>query len=226
MLDGKGRFNEAIQQFQEAIRLSPHPAPAHNNLASIFLRQGRYDEAIGQLRTAVRLQPDYECFLNLGQALAEAADARQDTNELAEAVSNFQQALQLRPQSSQAQEGLGKAWTRLGFLCARQNNMPGAEQAFGELMRLQPNNADACCWLGNTLAMQNKPAEAVALFLKALQLNPGDDRAEFNLARALSSQGKRQEAAEHCRKALKINPNFVDAQNALRALESPAGRNP
>jgi tetratricopeptide (TPR) repeat protein len=241
------RTNEAISNLTAALKLYPDYDVAHNNLASILLAQKRYDEAIAHLRAALRVHPQYISFFNLANALLVAGEARHDTNALAEAVWDFQQALQLNPGSSQAHQNLaiafhaqGRAdlalaqfeeaarldsnqpttWTDLGVACANQNRMAEAEQAFRELLRLQPDNAEGCCMLASVLAARNKITEAIPYFVKSLKLNPADFKTESNFARTLALQGKRDEAVEHYRRALRINPACVEAQEGLRALQS------
>jgi tetratricopeptide (TPR) repeat protein len=238
---------EAISNLTVAIQEEPNYADAHNNLGGIFLEQKRYDEAIQQYRDAARILPGYLFYFNLANALADAASARHDTNEFAEAVQTYRQALQLNPGSSDAHHNLGMTWqaqgragealaefeeavrldpnrvdtwTQLGFLYATQNKMPEAEKAFRELVRLQPGNANAYGWLGNALAEQNKLADAIPLYVSALKLKPDDCQTEFNLGLTLSRLGKPNEAAEHYRQALRINPNYAEAQVALRQLQN------
>ena len=243
----ENRTNEAIANFTAAVEEEPNYADAHNNLGGIFLDEKRYDEAIQHYRTAARVNAGYLFYFNLANALADAASARHDTNEFAEAVQIYQQALQLNPNSSDAHHNLaltwqaqGRAsqavaefeqsarldpnradtWMPLGFLYAMQNKMPGAERAFRELVRLQPNNADAFGWLANALAEQSKLADAIPFYSNALKLNPADCKNEFNLGLTYSRLGKRDEAAEHYRQALRINPNYREAQIALRQLQN------
>ena len=45
-LDKKGQIDEAIRQFQEALRLKPDYADAHNNLGIALGQKGQTDEAI------------------------------------------------------------------------------------------------------------------------------------------------------------------------------------
>jgi protein O-mannosyl-transferase len=241
----ENRTNEAISNLTAAIEGEPNYAEAHNNLGGIFLEEKRYDEALQEYRTAVRVNPDFLYYFNLGNALADAASARRDTNGFAEAVQTYEHALQLNPGSSdahhnlaltwQAQGRVGEAaaefeqavrldsnrvdtWTQLGLLYASHNRMPEAEKDFRELIRLQPNNAEAYGWLANALAEQTKLADAVPFYLTALRLKPADCQTEFNLGLTLSRQGKRDEAAEHYRQALRINPNYAEAQTALHQV--------
>jgi protein O-mannosyl-transferase len=52
-------MDEAISQYQQAIRLTPDNVDAHYNLGMAFYQQGRTDEAIRQFQAALRLKPDY-----------------------------------------------------------------------------------------------------------------------------------------------------------------------
>ena len=52
-------MDDAIRQYQEALRLQPDDAKAHNNLGIAFYQQRRTGEAIRQFQEALRLKPDY-----------------------------------------------------------------------------------------------------------------------------------------------------------------------
>ena len=64
------KLDEAIKEYQEALRLKPEDAQAHNNLGNALAEQGKLDEAIGHYREALRLNADNpEAHFNLGLAL-------------------------------------------------------------------------------------------------------------------------------------------------------------
>ena len=63
------RTEEAIRQYQEALRLKRDDAEAHNNFGAALEQKGQIDEAIGEYREAPQLQPDYaDVQNNLGLA--------------------------------------------------------------------------------------------------------------------------------------------------------------
>ena len=79
-LEDQGQLAEAVMQYQEALRLKPDYAEAHNNLGNALREQGQLAEAVTHYQEALRLKPDYaEAHNNLGNALREQG-------QLAEAV--------------------------------------------------------------------------------------------------------------------------------------------
>jgi tetratricopeptide (TPR) repeat protein len=66
-----GRVSEAIGEYQEALRIAPDYAKAHNNLGAALARMDRTSEAIDQYRQALRIYPSSaDAHNNLGAALA------------------------------------------------------------------------------------------------------------------------------------------------------------
>jgi tetratricopeptide (TPR) repeat protein len=245
----QGRTNEAIANYEVAIQEEPNYADAHNNLGGILLDQRRYDEALRHYRAAVGTNPEFIHYFNLANALADAASARRDTNEFAQAVAAYQEALRLNPNAAEARHNLGltwqaqgsnsqaiaefaeaarldpgrlDSWRSLAMCCAMQNRMPEAEAAFRQVVRLRPDDGSAYGNLGNALAAQNKLDESISFYLTALKLNPDDYQTEFNLALTYSRQGRRAEAEAHYRQALRINPNYSEAKRGLGQLQTGA----
>ncbi len=56
-LDAQGRVAEAIQHYEEALRLRPSDAKAHKNLGVTLYQQGRFDEAAAHFEVALRIDP-------------------------------------------------------------------------------------------------------------------------------------------------------------------------
>jgi len=54
-----GRTSEAIDQYEEALRINPNYAEAHNNLGALLGQIGRISEAIEQVKAALRIKPNF-----------------------------------------------------------------------------------------------------------------------------------------------------------------------
>ncbi len=63
----QGEYQEAINHYNEALRINPNFAEAHNNLGNVFLKQVKYQEAIKQYNEVLRINPNIaEVRYNLG----------------------------------------------------------------------------------------------------------------------------------------------------------------
>ena len=87
----RGRLQEAIEHYQQALQLNPDYIEAHDDLGIRFPQIGRLQEAIEHYQQALHLKPDYaDAHNDLGVALAKAG-------RLQEAIDHYQQALLLKP---------------------------------------------------------------------------------------------------------------------------------
>jgi tetratricopeptide (TPR) repeat protein len=103
-----GRINDAVAQYDEALRLEPGYAEAHNNLgAALVTIPGRLEDAIAQYELAVHWNPAYaEAYRNLGNALALMP------RHLNDAIARYYEALRLNPDLAGAHSDLGNALAR------------------------------------------------------------------------------------------------------------------
>ncbi len=235
----QGRFDEAVRGFEQAIRLQPGFAEAHNNLGNIFLFQRKFDQAVACYRQALQLNPaSAEAFHNLGNVLKEQG-------QLDEAVANFQRALSLRPSYANARNSLGsalqqqgkldaaqasyqqalrlqpdfaEAYNNMGAVLLEQSKLDAALASCQQALRLKPQFAEAYVSMGAVLAEQGKFTEAVASYRQALRLKPGLIEAHTNLGIALTQQGQLDEAATSLSTAVRLKPAHAEVHNALGTL--------
>jgi protein O-mannosyl-transferase len=158
-LEDRGRYDEALEHYREAIRLKPDYAEAHTNLGAGLARKGDDAGAIAEYDEALRLKPgDAAAHVNLGLLL-------QSQGRLDEAISHYHEALLLKPDSAEAHSNLGSA-------LAGKGQLDEAISQYTEALRLKPDLVNAHFNLGLALQSQSRIREATAQYAEALRLDP------------------------------------------------------
>jgi tetratricopeptide (TPR) repeat protein len=214
-LDEKGQTDEAIRQYDEALRLKPDDATAHANLGMALARKGQTDAAIRQYQEALRLKPDYaEPHYSLGNVLARAG-------QIDDAMREYQEAVRLNPDYAAAHNNLG-------FALARKGQMDQAIREYQEAIRLKPDYAGAHYNLAFALIRLGQTNEAIRHLQETIRLKPDYAEAHCSLGNELARKGQIDEAISHYQEALRLKPGYAEAQNNLaRAFgmkNAPAGR--
>ena len=104
----RGRLDEAIAKYQQAIAADPKHMASRAALGELLLKIHREDEAIEVFRAALDKNPAYPL------ALYDLAFALRVRDRPAEAVDAYQRYIKLRPNDPDAYYGLGRALQHLG----------------------------------------------------------------------------------------------------------------
>ena len=97
-----GRMQEAMAQYEQALRINPDYAEAHSNLGVALAQAGKTREAMEHFEQALRIKPDYaEVHYNLAVALAQ-------TGRLQDAIGHYEQALRIKPDFIEARTALAR----------------------------------------------------------------------------------------------------------------------
>lgn len=143
--------------------------------------------------------------LNLGRGLS-------TEGRLAEAIQQYERALQLDPNYAEARISLGAALLLQGRLVEAILNCELA-------LKQQPASPAAHYNLGTALATQGKFKEAIPHFERAVQLKPDYAAAHVNLGNALGREGRLREAIQQFERAVQLKPdnaeNHISLGNAL-----------
>jgi FkbM family methyltransferase len=139
----QGKLDEAIANFEQALRLNPDYALAHSDLGNVFYLQGRHDAAVACYERAVRLKPDFAvAHNNMGAALT-------CLGRFEEAAAQCRTALSLKPDYAEAHSNLGNA-------LKEQGQIQEAISHYQDAVRLKPDYAVAYNNLGNIWLLQGQ----------------------------------------------------------------------
>jgi protein O-mannosyl-transferase len=140
--------------------------------------------------------------------------------QLDEAISHYEQALNVRPNNRETHYHLSVALLHnaLGNALVRKGLLDEAIVHYRAAVALRDDFADAQSNLAGMLAEKGQTAEAIAHYEKALAVPPEDAPAHLRLAAVLEGVGRDAEAIAHCRRALEVAPNSIAALNALAQI--------
>jgi tetratricopeptide (TPR) repeat protein len=187
---------------------------------------------------------NYVAYNNFGDAL------RQE-GKMDDAITHYEESLQIAPWYAEAHNNLGLALFQKGSVdqamahlqkaaqiaphdAAAQNNlgytllqMGRADEAIThcqQALQMKPDFAEAHNNLGNALGQKGRVDDAISQFQQALQINPFLVEAHNNFGNALLQKGRVDDAIAHFQQAVQINPTFVEAHNNLGVALGREGR--
>jgi tetratricopeptide (TPR) repeat protein len=98
-----GNYDDAINEYQMALKITPNYAEAHNGLGKALQQENKYDDAVKQFQAAISIEPNFaEALNNLGIAL-------EHIGQYDDAISDYRKALKLRPEFAEAKKNLSRA---------------------------------------------------------------------------------------------------------------------
>ena len=144
----EGRLEEAIAEYDEAIRLNPQYTLAYNARGAAYNDSGQPEKAIPDFDEAIRLNPQHvSAYNNRGIAYDRLG-------QYPRAIQNYDEALRLNPESALAYNNRGNAYRHMGQYQQSIEN-------YDEALRLNPESANtyAARSLANTLIGKDTEAQ-------------------------------------------------------------------
>jgi len=167
---GKGRYEEAIEQFKQALRLSPNNRNASRELARAFETHNMAAEAESTFQSIIKQWPDHSgAYADLGLFYTRRgrhADALEQLNSAAE--------LEL--------EGY-RDWNNLGVLAFQLDRYEDAGRMWERSLEIEPNMGGYSN-LGTLYFIEGRFSDACRMYEQALSLEDRDYRFWYNLALA------------------------------------------
>jgi serine/threonine-protein kinase len=211
--NGKGQYNLALQEIQQALKLEPLDPGALLGEAAVYASMGQEDKAENTYKNAAALRPQvWDGYYELGVFYY-----RQ--RRYAEAAAEFEKVLEITPDNALAHATLGGIVQLLG-------QDGEAEKHLKRSIELQSSYA-AYTNLGALYYRERRWAESIAMTRKALEINANDWRAWSNLGIAYEWLNRKNEADDACRQELtrleeiaKVRSDDAEVQVELGLLYS------
>lgn len=143
----EGRYSDAIEYYNRAIRMSSKPSTAWSSKGVAFKRMREYDEALRCEEVAIEIDPRNEfAWCNKGDVYFKLA-------KYDEAVKCYDEAIEIRPRYA-------IAWNNKGAALARLNRFEEAKKCHDKAIKLRPKYIAAWLNRGEVLVRLGRRDEA------------------------------------------------------------------
>jgi tetratricopeptide (TPR) repeat protein len=207
------KYQEAIVQFRNAVRVDNKFGEAHFQLAEAFTALGDGRNAARQYIAAADLLPDNP------EAQLKAATVLALSGRFEDARTRVQRVLDKDARNVQAQ-------ILLGNILAGQKDMAGAVEQVEEAIQIDPTRGLSYTNLGVLRMAQGDRDAARAAFDKAVELDPKSLAARLSQAMFQLQIGEIAAAETTLKAALELDPKHALANRAMAALYLGSKRAP
>jgi Tfp pilus assembly protein PilF len=175
-LQNAGRVDEAVAEYERALKINPGMVAVLINMGNIVMAQGKLDAAEEWYKRAVAADPKQALtHYNLGGLYK----AQKKTTP---AIAAYTQALALNPNMAEAR-------VNLGALFKDENRFEEAGAQYRQAIALDPKQSKAYNNLGLLLRESGRFDDALECFFQTLKLTPDDTEARANIGTTLITGG-------------------------------------
>ena len=209
-------WKDSHSLFAHALEVTQGNYVALTGLGKDAFEKGQNEVAISYFRRALDLNPKYSYARdNLAGTIHNQGVQKALQGFNSEAISFYQQALQIAPETAEFHYNLGLAYYAL-------NRKTEATAEFEQTIRYNPSHFSAYRALGALLAEKGKPSEALDAYQRSLDIQP-DAETYFQIGALLNNQGNLRDGIRYFKMALALNPHHSQALQALQMLmKSPS----
>ena len=207
---GRGEFDEAIADFNEAIRIDPSHGDGYVGRANAWIGKDEYDKAITDCSEAIRHAA------NNAAAYSTRGIAWSQKNDHDKALADFDEAIRIDPKNA------SKYNLRAGELVKRREYVKAIAN-FTMAIHLDPQYA---------IAFNNRAAawtslrdfdKALVDYDEAIRIDPGYSTAYCNRTVVWYAKGDYEKAIADLTEAIRLSPRLLRAYNARATLRTIQG---
>ncbi|HUT95645.1 MAG TPA: tetratricopeptide repeat protein [Thermoguttaceae bacterium] len=204
-LGKKGMLDEAMAEFEAAVKLRPDYWQGHLNAAVVLLDRRMLDEAMASLDKVLKTDP------GRGRAHGSVGGVLARNGMLDEAMAHFQAALEIDPDEAEAHANMARLLVQKGMLDEAVSRLQTA-------IKLDPENARRYSELGTLLFQRGMLEPACEQFQKSLNIDPSHNDARLVFAKTLAARGDFAAAVAQLQQAMVADPNNPWRANDLAWL--------
>ena len=205
---------ESAREFDQAIALRPNYAPTYFSAGLAFATFNNLDRALDRLATALLLDPTlpgvrFNYALVLARAGRYAESEKQVDAELAGSGSKTGNSLEL--------------WRLKARDVYYQKKWPETLTAYGKVLELAPDSAEAYSAMGEALYYLNRSQESMTALQKAVALDPEDGAAHALIGKLYQGENRQDQAIAEFELAHRLVPRDREVVYRLYRLYNKTG---
>ena len=210
-LDMLGRYDEAVEAYEEVIAETPEWWEAHANLGICHARNGQPARAEAAFRRGLEDCPGSP---EIRDELA--AHLLSERRDLPEALRLSEEAVALGRDEIRHLHTLGEARLAIG-------DEPGAAEAYSAMLALDPENPEAHLELGLLYEARGEAREAEEHFVESLKSDPANPRALYSYASLYYAADDLESAEDLLVRAVASDARYSPALSALASIRARRG---
>ncbi|HUO04969.1 MAG TPA: tetratricopeptide repeat protein [Candidatus Binataceae bacterium] len=240
-------WHDNIMLFHRCIEEAPNEAIWHYRLGRTLQTQGYFAQARPELEATIRLKPDAggDIYYELGVVYERLGDSKSAEKMMAEGIKRVAHppvvaytdlaiaadaagdAKESEAALAHAEEmpvGAAAAAVARAQILRLHGDNKGAEQVLRDLLKREPNHAQALTALGMTLSSEYRNDDALEAYRRASFLKPKDPQLHYLTALTLHRLGRDPEARHECEIAINLTMDNAEMVALLAEIDRGGGR--